>query len=140
MEVAKRLGRVLAKQRISDWRTKELNHALDRDRKLRYGPEAPFSNVRGNALMVDRLGSMRIEVRVTEHPPPHFHIIANGGDSSYSIETGEFLIGNLRLRRKVIHSWWLKNRRRLRKAWNDTRPSHCPVGHMKEPEAWDDGE
>lgn len=84
--------------------------------------------------MVD--GKLRAEVRATEHPPPHFHITYDGEDASYSIETGLRLPNVQGLERydKIIHSWWKHRRREIALAWNNSRPSDCPVGPVLVPE------
>jgi len=76
---------------------------------------------------------IKIEIRHNEHPPPHFHVIIDNSDLSYSILTGELLKGSYPNRKylKSVDNWYKKNQKVLVKHWNETRPSNCSVGKIK---------
>jgi hypothetical protein len=52
------------------------------------------------------------EIRSDEHPPPHFHVMCDGEDASFSIIDGTRLRGVAGLEQydSVIYNWWQKNR------------------------------
>ena len=74
---------------------------------------------------------IKIEIRHNEHPPPHFHVIIDNYDSSYSISDGSILYGNIPSKyNKRISRWYKKNYRLLVNVWNSTRPDNCSVGKI----------
>jgi hypothetical protein len=82
-------------------------------------------------LPVDIFKGITVDVRVKEHPPPHFHVKAGNLQASYSIEDFTKLNGNLDRYERAIRSWWQKNRHTLINVWNASRPSDCPVGPIR---------
>ncbi|MGQ3240419.1 DUF4160 domain-containing protein [Shinella sp.] len=80
-------------------------------------------------------GKLKVEVRANEHPPPHFHVVYDGEDASFSILTGERLPNVYGLERyeKMIHLWWKQNQGKIISKWNDCRPTGCPVGPVRLP-------
>jgi hypothetical protein len=78
---------------------------------------------------VDQIDGIKIIIRNNEHAPPHFHVIANGVDASFRIDTGQYLSGDIdSRRRKIVEHYWELAQERLIKFWNDTRPGDCTVG------------
>ena len=83
--------------------------------------------------LVDRVEGLKIEIFHDEHPPPHFHVTANGISAMFTIKDCEEMKGNLDSRELRLVKWWYnKSRSKLIKVWNDTRPSDCPVGPIIE--------
>ena len=81
-------------------------------------------------FIVDRTKGLKIEIRINEHPPPHFHVTGDGEDASFSILHGTRLPGVTGLERWDAHilKWWTINRFMLVQRWNASRPSNCAVG------------
>jgi hypothetical protein len=79
-------------------------------------------------FLVDRLAGLRVEVFAREHPPPHFRVICGEESANYRIADCTQLNGGLRREYPVIRKWHEENRGRLIDAWNQRRPSDCPVG------------
>lgn len=79
--------------------------------------------------VVLRCGAVRIEVRPNEHPPPHFHVIGPNISASFAIRNGELLKGNAGpSEMKVVSLMYKGGRNVIIRAWNNSRPSDCPVG------------
>jgi hypothetical protein len=76
--------------------------------------------------------SLKIEIFANEHPPPHFRVKYAGETANYRIRDCEQLNGGLRRHYRVIRDWHSKNKPALIDAWNNFRPSDCPVGHYVE--------
>jgi len=76
---------------------------------------------------------IKIEIRHNEHAPPHFHIIIDDKDYSMDILKGEYLKNKIKnsKQKKAVEKWYKENKKILIKAWNETRPSDCPVGKIK---------
>jgi hypothetical protein len=83
--------------------------------------------------LVAEVKGLRVEIRADEHPPPHFHVVYQGEDASFSITSGVRLRGNRGLERfeRKIKEWWAANQTNLVDVWNRTRPTDCPVGPIK---------
>lgn len=82
--------------------------------------------------LVDRIKGLRIEIRLREHPPPHFHVRASDIDAAFSVADGSHLWGDIDGRNLRLVQWWYpRARSRLIEIWNDTRPTNCPVGMLK---------
>jgi hypothetical protein len=75
------------------------------------------------------------EIRSDEHPPPHFHVMYDREDASFSILDGKRLPGVSGLERydRVIWKWWNRNERELCLTWNKSRPTDCTVGPVPVP-------
>jgi hypothetical protein len=83
--------------------------------------------------LVTRVKGLRIEVFAREHPPPHFHISGGGIDATFSITDCKHLEGKIEGRKKALVLWWYQQSRpTLIKAWNNSRPTDCPVGPIME--------
>lgn len=92
-------------------------------------PDGTLYNARA---FVGRIGHMRIEIRLKEHPPPHFHVVAGNVSASFAIEDGAFLRGRISGRdRSLVERWYPGARSVLVEKWNETRPSDCPVGPIR---------
>ena len=81
---------------------------------------------------VARLNGLKIQVFSNEHPPPHFRVESNGETADFSIKDCTRINGGLDQWRKNIHLWHAKNKQSLIEAWNNNRPSDCPVGAYRE--------
>ena len=101
--------------------------------------QGPIFNDAGQRLLterqVDRLGSLKIEVFSNEHPPPHFRVIYNGETANYTIAGCVQMNGGLKNFRRNIVQWHASNKQVLIDAWNESRPTGCPVGEYVEPES-----
>jgi hypothetical protein len=78
--------------------------------------------------LVERLDRLKIEIRIREHAPPHFHVTAPGIDASFTIENCALLRGTISGHDRQLIEYWHKTGRR----WNETRPSNCPVGPIED--------
>lgn len=83
--------------------------------------------------LVDYVAGLRIEIYAAEHPPPHFHVKAQGIEAVFSINDGSFVRGIIGARERKLIGWWYnRSRAHLIRIWNQTRPTDCPVGPIKE--------
>jgi hypothetical protein len=83
--------------------------------------------------LVARVNGLRIEVFAKEHAPPHFHVRGGDVDATFSLESCEYLQGDVGCREKALIEWWYqRSRKQLIQAWNSSRPSDCPVGDYTE--------
>ena len=82
--------------------------------------------------LVDRYSGLKIEIHANEHPPPHFHVECAAGEASFRISDGTKLNGDLESEARVIRKWHAKNKDKLIRTWNESRPTDCPVGEYKE--------
>lgn len=83
---------------------------------------------------VDAIGGVKIEVFSNEHPPPHFRVKYQGSTANFRVADCELINGGgevLRYQKNIRH-WWKHNRQTLIEAWNERRPSGCPVGEFRE--------
>ncbi|MBI1175768.1 MAG: DUF4160 domain-containing protein [Sideroxydans sp.] len=89
----------------------------------------------GMVFLVDKTHGLRIEIRIDEHPPPHFHVVCQGEDASFSILDGRRLSRNRGLEKWDGHvrDWWTAHQSVLIERWNASRPTGCPVGPIKVP-------
>jgi hypothetical protein len=76
--------------------------------------------------------SFKIEVFANEHPPPHFRVQYAGETANYRIKDCQQLNGGLLRYERLIRKWHSKNKPKLIEAWNNFRPSDCPVGEYVE--------
>ena len=87
---------------------------------------------------VGRVNGLKIEVFAKEHPPPHFHISGGDIDATFSLVDCTHLHGRISGREEALVKWWYqRSRSTLVRAWNDSRPSNCPVGPVSE---WTDAQ
>lgn len=83
--------------------------------------------------LVGKVNGLKIEVFAKEHPPPHFHISGGGIDATFSLTTCELLQGKISGREAALVKWWYdRSRSNLISAWNQSRPTDCPVGPVSE--------
>jgi len=79
--------------------------------------------------LVALVNRVKIEVFAREYPPPQFHLSGDGIDATFSVSDCTHLEGQIFGREKALVEWWFqRNRSMLVKAWNESRPSDCPVG------------
>lgn len=80
-------------------------------------------------LTLNRIGTLKIQVFSNEHPPPHFRVACDEGQNDFRISDCIPLHGN-KLDRfyRQIKDWHKMHKQDLIDAWNNTRPSDCPVG------------
>lgn len=78
--------------------------------------------------LVGRVNGLKIEVFSREHPPPHFHISGGGIDATFSLADCSHLEGHIGSRERALVEWWYQHSRStLVTAWNESRPTGCPV-------------
>lgn len=83
--------------------------------------------------LVARAGALQIHVYADEHAPPHFHVKSPDVEAVFTIDQCQFLRGNIDGREQRLVKWWYdRSRPLLVTAWNDTRPTDCPVGPINE--------
>lgn len=83
--------------------------------------------------LADRITNhVKIEIYSKEHAPPHFHVVANGIDASFEIETCNLLDGSIPDRKllRKIKLWHSFSKPKLIEFWNQKRPENCPVGRI----------
>lgn len=83
-------------------------------------------------FLVDRFSGLKVEVFAREHPPPHFRITCGRESANYRISDCTQLNGGLRREYRVVREWHAENKGKLVDAWNQRRPSDCPVGPYRE--------
>lgn len=83
--------------------------------------------------LVARADALQIHVYADEHAPPHFHVKRPDVEAVFTIDQCQFLRGNIDGREQRLVKWWYdRSRPLLVTAWNDTRPTDCPVGPINE--------
>ena len=94
--------------------------------RIRYKiPFTPILLPIGACKSIDLINNkIKIEIRPNDHLPPHFHVIIDEQNASFTILNGELLKGSLDNKYiKTIKRWYKKNRNTLICQWNLTRPS-----------------
>ncbi len=104
--------------------TKELAESI------RQGPILDDTGLRMlTEVTVACIDGLKIQVFSNEHPPPHFRVTHSGESNDYSIRDCKPLHGDgLKKYYRNIREWHRKYKNDLIKAWNNNRPSDCPVG------------
>jgi hypothetical protein len=83
--------------------------------------------------LVANYRGLKVTIRSNEHPPPHFHVLGQGVDASFSISDGALLSGEVTPKHlRAIAFWFNFSRPLLVEKWNTTRPDNCPVGGIKD--------
>jgi len=83
--------------------------------------------------LVERLGSLRIEIYSRDHVPPHFHVVGPDIDAAFSIKDCELLHGSIsRKDADLVRYWFAHCGIALVEMWNRTRPSDRPAGPAAE--------
>jgi len=78
---------------------------------------------------VDTIEHYNVEVRISEHAPPHFHVISDKLNASFNLMDCSLLKGNASKNDIAkIQAWYKQKRNFIINQWNETRPSNCPVG------------
>lgn len=80
-------------------------------------------------------GGLKVQIFSREHPPPHFRVFYAGENAHFSISDCQKLVGGLAKWERTIRAWHAENKGKLIEVWNRTRPSDCPVGAYREPNA-----
>jgi hypothetical protein len=97
--------------------------------------QGPILNRQGQRLLeeasIGRFGGFKVDIFADEHPPPHFRVSYQGENASYRITDGAKIVGGLDRYQRNIAEWYQMNRTLLINAWNERRPSDCPVGIVK---------
>lgn len=79
--------------------------------------------------LVEKIGSLRIEIRPREHAPPHFHVCADGISASFTIDGCRLLKGDISKKEEaLVRYWYATCGDQLVEVWNKTRPTDCVVG------------
>jgi hypothetical protein len=82
--------------------------------------------------LVTLVGRLRVEVRIREHAPPHFHVSAGPVNASFAIDDCALLHGDLPPGAlQMIERWHRGARPLLVRRWNATRPTDCAVGPIE---------
>ncbi len=84
---------------------------------------------------VDRIDNLKIYIYSDEHPPPHFLVKCSEGSCRFEISDCSPMDAGLEKFLRNIKRWHKKNKQLLINAWNDSRPSDCPVGKYRDTEA-----
>jgi hypothetical protein len=83
--------------------------------------------------VVARVHGLKIEMYAREHPPPHFHVTGGGINATFSLEDCSLINGEISGREQALVRWWYRRSGSiLISAWNQSRPSDCPVGPVQE--------
>ena len=88
--------------------------------------------LQGRAL-VERINGLKIYIYSNEHSPPHFHVISADVNAEFSISDCTLLRGRIdRKTRALIVYWYDVARPKLIEFWNNSRPTNCPVGPIRD--------
>lgn len=85
-------------------------------------------------VSIARINGVKVEIFANEHPPPHFRVMYQGSTANFEIRDCALINGSreiLRHQRK-IRDWWKGHKQDLIDAWNNLRPSDCPVGKYRD--------
>jgi len=81
--------------------------------------------------LIDRIGGLSIIIHADEHSPPHFLVKFNEESNSFKIDDGSPMYPNgLKNYFVNIKKWHATNKGKLIEAWNNFRPTDCPVGKI----------
>jgi hypothetical protein len=111
--------------------------AIDRLRKrleyfLSTTDVSPEGYVVERRKLVAQVNNLKILIHPNEHPPPHFHVLADRMDASFEILNCRKLNGEISGKDlKRVHAFYKSSRDLLVKTWNELRPSDCPVGPIQ---------
>lgn len=90
--------------------------------------------------LVNRIGTLKIEIYPNEHAPPHFHVKSNDIDAVFAISDCQLLQGRISGKEeRLINFWHSGAKTKLIEVWNRTRPTNCPVGRIAEGHSTSDG-
>jgi hypothetical protein len=85
--------------------------------------------------LVDRINGLAIHIYSNEHAPPHFHVKSADIDAVFNLTDLSFIKGSVnRKTRELIEYWYLNlnGRQKAIEVWNNTRPTDCPVGPIRD--------
>ena len=103
--------------------------------QLRYALEFVEIDNQGRAIerrfLINRIGSIKIEIYPNEHPPPHFHVKSPDINATFEIVNCRILNGDLDTpTMKKIEYFHSRNKETLIEVWNKLRPTDCLVGKI----------
>ena len=81
---------------------------------------------------IGQFNGLIVEVYSNEHPPPHFRVRYSGASADYRIDNCEQMNGDLGRHYHQIRMWHKRNKAKLIDAWDERRPSDCPVGRFRD--------
>ncbi len=81
---------------------------------------------------VGQFAGFSVHIFSDEHPPPHFRVNYAGETADYTIRDCQQIRGGLRKHYRRIRAWHARNKEQLVIAWNELRPTDCPVGPFSE--------
>ncbi|MDD4530456.1 MAG: DUF4160 domain-containing protein [Candidatus Gracilibacteria bacterium] len=95
-----------------------------------FGIERDF--IKSNKHFIDKIDSIKIEIRSDEHPPAHFHVILAEYEGSYDILNCNKMNGNIprKYEKKIVLWHKYGGKEKLIEKWNLTRPENCNVGNI----------
>jgi|GEM_PF-1095284 len=109
---------------------KALEGCLINDLRTCYIYEDKVIHVKG---IIDRMGNCKVIVRINDHAPPHFHVIAGDNEATYQIKDCKLLKGKLAHREDlIVKDWYRLSRKYLIDCWNSLRASNNPAGEFIE--------
>jgi hypothetical protein len=116
---------------LVDFDNKEAIEELEKE--LAKGPLFENGKYKLEEKTIAYLSGLKILIFSDEHPPPHFRILDGAGCSNdFTIDECKPLHGkSLSKYFRNIKKWHLKNKELLILAWNERRPTDCPVGIIK---------
>lgn len=83
--------------------------------------------------LVEARGRIRLTINSNEHPPPHFHVDGPDIAAAFAIMDCSLVSGRCGPRmHPFVLAWHRQARPKLIRIWNETRPSGCSVGAIKE--------
>ena len=76
---------------------------------------------------LSRFRGIIMRIHWSDHPPPHIHVVCDGSDVTFGIESLEEIEGNLprRVRRLVVR-WARLHQDELRDAWDKASRDETP--------------
>lgn len=84
-------------------------------------------------VLVERVKGMELIINPKEHAPPHFHVRYGGNDVGLAIADCSLVSGSIGHREyAIVRHWHKHSRAKLELKWNETRPTHCPVGVIQQ--------
>jgi len=93
----------------------------------------PVENMNGNEVfLLTEQVVFSFRIFAGEHAPPHFHVCHGEEENTFRLDNGVPLHPHNGLRKHFgsIKQWYDEHREKLIDAWNQNRPSNCPVGKI----------
>jgi hypothetical protein len=76
-----------------------------------------------------------VDIYANEHAPCHFHVKNADINACFRIDNCELIEGKISKENIAKVKYWynkFNGKQKLIEAWNETRPTNCPVGPYKE--------